>query len=135
MDTHSQPRSPGPPGFLRAWRELIGTTLMPTVPRRRGRKPRVPLNDLLAALTYHVVQGTGTLAEHFTQLFGTAFADSSWSDRRQRLPWEIFAELMQRVMRPRATRRHADAFWRGWRLVALDGTQFSLTVSVRRTPS
>ena len=127
MSTHSQLPSPGPRGFLRAWRELIGTTLMPTVPRRRGRKPRVPLNDLLAALTYHVVQGTGTLAEHFTQLFGTAFADSSWSDRRQRLPWEIFAELMQRVLRPRATRRHADAFWRGWRLVALDGTQFSLT--------
>jgi hypothetical protein len=68
MTTHSQLRSPGPPGFLRAWRELIGTTLLPTVPRRRGRKPRVPLHDLLAALTYHVVQGTGTMAEHFTQL-------------------------------------------------------------------
>ena len=134
MRTHSQPQQSAPRdaattngGFLRAWRELMGTTPLPTVPRRRGRKPRVPLKDLLAALTYHVVQGTGTLAEHFTQLFGTAFADSSWSDRRQRLPWEIFAELMQRVLRPRATHRHADAFWRGWRLVALDGTQFSLT--------
>jgi hypothetical protein len=86
----------------------------------------VSLHDLLAALTYHVLQGTGTLAEHFTQLFGTTWADSSWSDRRQRLPWEIFTELMQRVLRPRATHRQADAFWRGWRLVALDGTQFSL---------
>jgi hypothetical protein len=87
----------------------------------------VPLNDLLAALTYHVVQGTGTLSEHFLHLFGTPLADSSWSDRRQRLPWEVFAELMQRVLRLRATHRQADAFWRGWRLVALDGTQFSLT--------
>jgi hypothetical protein len=44
------------------------------------------------------------------------------------LPWEIFADLLQRVLRPKATvRRHPDAFWRGWRLVALDGTQFSLT--------
>jgi hypothetical protein len=31
------------------------------------------------------------------------------------------------VLRPQATRRHRDAFWREWRVVALDGTQFSLT--------
>src|SRR4029077_4339445 len=38
-------------------------------------------------------------------------ADSSWSDRRLRLPWEIFAELMRRALRPRATaRQHRDAF-------------------------
>jgi len=128
MSTHSQPRRPAArAGFLHAWDQLVGGSPLPTVPRRRGRKPRVPLHDLLAALTYHVVQGTGTLAEHFTQLFGTTLADSSWSDRRQRLPWEIFAELMRRVLRPRATAAQADAFWRGWRLLALDGTQFSLT--------
>ena len=127
MSTHSQSHPSPPRGFLRAWHELIGAAALPTVPNRRGRKPRVPLNDLLATLTYHVVQGHGSLAEHFTQLFGTSLADSSWSDRRQRLPWEVFAELMQRVLRPRATHRQADAFWRGWRLVALDGTQFSLT--------
>src|SRR5437867_11539636 len=55
-------------------------------------------------------------------------ADSSWSERRHRLPWELFVELLRRVLRPRAhRRRHPDAFWRDWRLVALDGTQFSLT--------
>ena len=54
-------------------------------------------------------------------------ADGSWSDRRQRLPWEIFAELMRRVLRPRATAAQGDAFWRGWRLLGLDGTPFSLT--------
>jgi hypothetical protein len=73
------------------------------------------------------MQDTGSLAEHLFQLFRTPLADSSWSDRRLRLPWEIFAELMRRALRPRATRRqHGDAFWRGWRLVGLDGTQFSL---------
>jgi hypothetical protein len=60
-------------------------------------------------------------------LFREPLADSSWSDRRRRLPWEIFADLMGRALRPRATpRQHREAFWRGWRLVALDGTQFSL---------
>ena len=94
---------------------------------RRGRKPRVPLTQVLPTLTYHVMQDAGTLAEHLFQLFRTPLADSSWSDRRLRLPWEIFAELMRRALRPRATpRQHREAFWRGWRLVALDGTQFSL---------
>jgi hypothetical protein len=114
-------------GFLRAWSHVIGAAPLPTVPRRRGRKGRVPLPDVLAALTFHVVQGAGTLSEHFTQLFGTSLADSSWSDRRQRLPWDIFAVLMRRVLRPRATAAQGDAFWRGWRLLGLDGTQFSLT--------
>jgi hypothetical protein len=73
------------------------------------------------------MQGPGTLAEHAAQLFDDTLVDSSWADRRARVPWEIFAELLRRLLRPRATRRQADAFWRGWRVVALDGTQFSLT--------
>jgi hypothetical protein len=84
------------------------------------------LTQLLAAFTFHVMQDAGTLGEHFAELFGQPLADSSWSDRRTRLPWEIFAELMRRVLRPRATQGQADAFWRQWRLLAIDGTQFSL---------
>jgi hypothetical protein len=116
-----------PRGFLAAWEQMIGPKGTPTAPRRRGRKPRVPVSQLLPTLTFHVMQEAGTLADHLFQLFRTPLADSSWSDRRLRLPWEIFADLMRRALRPRATaRQHRDAFWRGWRLVALDGTQFSL---------
>lgn len=80
------------------------------------------------------MNGSGTLAEHFFQLFDESYADSSWSARRARLPWQVFDEVMQRMLRPRATRRQAGAFWRGWRLVALDGTQFSLanTAAVKK---
>jgi len=106
---------------------MVGARGVPTVPPRRGRKPRVPVSQLLPALTFHVMQEAGTLADHLFQLFREPLADSSWSDRRLRLPWEIFAELMRRALRPRATaRQHREAFWRGWRLVAVDGTQFSL---------
>jgi len=120
--------SHAPTGFLNAWDRLVGLAGLPRLPRRRGRKPRVPVTDLLPALTFHVMNGAGTVADHFFQLFGEPLADSSWADRRARLPWEIFADLMRRALRPRATRRrHPDAFWRGWRLLALDGTQFSLT--------
>lgn len=123
MATPSQPAR----GFLATWTQLVGTRGVPTVPRRRGRKPRVPVSQLLPALTFHVMQEAGTLADHLLELFRQPLADSSWTDRRLRLPWEIFAELMRRALRPRATRqRHREAFWRGWRLVALDGTQFSL---------
>ena len=128
MSIHAQPGDRhGPPGFLGAWEHLVGARGVPTLAARRGRKPRVPLTQVLPALTFHVMQDAGTLAEHLFQLFRTPLADSSWSDRRLRLPWEIFAELMRRALRPRATpRQHREAFWRRWRLVALDGTQFSL---------
>jgi hypothetical protein len=116
-----------PTGFLAAWEQLVGPKGVPTLPRRRGRTPRVPVTQLLPALTFHVMQDAGTLADHLFQLFREPLADSSWSDRRLRLPWEIFADLMRRALRPRATPgQHREAFWRGWRLVALDGTQFSL---------
>ena len=131
MTTHFQTHDPGPSdpprGFLAAWERLLGPRGVPTLPRRRGRKPRVPLTHLLPALTFHMMQDAGTLADHLFQLFREPLADSSWSDRRLRLPWEIFADLMRQALRPRATpRQHREAFWRGWRLVALDGTQFSL---------
>jgi hypothetical protein len=128
MSTHaSTPSRRSPTGFLHAWEQLVGPRGVPTVAPRRGRKPRVPVTQLLPALTWHVMQDTGTLAEHLFQLFREPLADSSWSDRRLRLPWEIFADLMRRALRPRAApRQHREAFWRGWRLVALDGTQFNL---------
>ncbi len=127
MSTHSPTQDGSPTGFLGTWADVVGPRGVPTLAPRRGRKPRVPLTELLPALTWHAMQPSGTVAEHLFQLFGTSLADSSWSDRRLRLPWEIFAELMRRALRPRATaRQHREAFWRGWRLVALDGTQFSL---------
>jgi len=116
-----------PTSFLDAWNQLVGDDGVPALPRRRGRKPRVPVSQLLPALTFHVMNGAGTLSEHFAQLFAANLADSSWSDRRVRLPWEIFAEVMRRALRPLASRRHPAAFWRRWRLLALDGAQFSLS--------
>jgi hypothetical protein len=88
----------------------------------------VPLARVLPALVFHAMNAAGTLAQHFVQLFDEPLADSSLSERRTRLPWEVFAELMRLGLRPLAqAATHPEAFWRSWRLVALDGTQFSLT--------
>jgi hypothetical protein len=124
-----------PHGFLDAWSQLVGELPTPSLSGRRGRKPRVPLTQILSALTFHVMAGPGTLGEHFAELFATPYADSSLADRRIRLPWEIFEDLMRRVLRGRATPAdQPDAFWGGWRLLALDGTQFSLTNTPQMVP-
>jgi hypothetical protein len=105
MSTHSpthQRRSPT--GFLGTWAQVVGPRGVPTLAARR--KPRVPVTQLLPALTWHVMQDTGTLAEHLFQLFREPLADRSWPDRRLRLAWEIFAELMRRALRPRARSPH-----------------------------
>jgi DDE family transposase len=115
-------------GFAAAFAQLLDGRPSPEVPRRRGRPPRVPLRSLLTALVFHVMHRVGTLGEHFALLGTDALGDSACSDRRLRLPWQVFAELMQRALRPRAQRRrHQDSFWRRWRLLAVDGTQFSLS--------
>jgi hypothetical protein len=115
-------------GFLAAWRELVGLAPLPCVGKRRGRKPRVPLANLFGALAFHVMNQAGTLAEHFALLFEDSLNESGCSNRRARLPWQVFAELMRRLLRPLANaRRHKEAYWRGWRLTALDGVQFSVT--------
>lgn len=115
-------------GFRAAFAQLLGGR--PTAdarPRGRGRPPRVPLTALLEALVFHVMHRFGTLGEHFALLHADALGESGCSERRQLLPWQVFAGLMQRALRPLAqARRHPECFWRGWRLIAVDGIQFSL---------
>ena len=94
----------------------------------RGRKPTLPLATLLHGLGFHFVFTAGTLADHLRQLAGQRLAESTLAERRAAVDWEIFRELLRQALRPLAHRgRQAAAFWRSWRLVAWDGTQFSLT--------
>ena len=115
-------------GFTAAFEQLLQGAPLPTVGKRRGKPPRVSLKSLLCALVFHFFHNAGTLAEHFAMLFEDSLCDSACSDRRTRLPWEVFAQLMQRALRPLAhKRRHPESFWRSWRLIAMDATQWSLT--------
>src|SRR5438105_6464285 len=89
-------------GFVAAFKLLLGGARLPAVPRRRGRKPQIPLRELLPALVFHFMNSAGTLAEHARLLFGRSLAESSWSERRARLPWEVFGELLRLALRPLA---------------------------------
>ena len=79
-------------------------------------------------LVYHFLSGPGTLGEHLQMLLGERRAEATLAERRAVLPWAMFAELLQAALRPRAQKKkHPQAFWRGWRLLALDGTVFSVS--------
>ena len=44
------------------------------------------------------------------------------------MPWEVFVTIMKAALRPKADEeKHPHAFYKGWRLVAMDGTQFSVS--------
>ena len=94
----------------------------------RGRKAKLPASDLFYSFVFHFLCRAGTWAEHLRQLTGQQRAESTLSERRQALSWTFFTECLRLALRPLARRRkHPDAFYRGWRLLAVDGTQFSLT--------
>jgi hypothetical protein len=106
------------------WEELNGLNQRK---HRAGRPAHVlSRGQLLAAVIFHyTVSWTGTLAEHLLCLLGIAMAESSLSQRRQALPFEVFKELLRRVLRPIAQPGPQGCFGR-WCLVAIDGVSFSL---------
>jgi len=94
----------------------------------RGRPPKLKVRELLSGLVFHCLQDRGTLAENIRILLRKQLAESSLSERRQNLPWKVFTSLMQAALRPKATlKENPLAFYRKWRLVAIDGTQFSVS--------
>lgn len=107
-----------------SWAELQGLDQ-----RRHGAgRPASVLSrgQLLAALLFHYsVTWAGSFAEHLFWLLGIRMAESTLSGRRQVLPFEVFEELLRRLLRPLAA-DNPQAFYRQWRLAALDGISFSL---------
>lgn len=82
--------------------------------------------QLLAAIVFHyTVTWAGTLAEHLFWLMGIEMSNGTLSERRQALPFVVFDELLRRLLCPLHL-ASAQAFYRGWRLVAIDGVSFSL---------
>ena len=85
MSTHPHAQSAARPGFSRP-----GTRWWAPAASRRSRagagaNRACPWRTCCPPLTFHVMQGAGTLAEHFSHLFDDSLADSSWADRRARV--------------------------------------------------
>jgi hypothetical protein len=118
--------------FKKVFRQFVGRQTIPTIVRTSGparrRPPKLSAHDLIMGLVFHCLQGCGTLAENILIVTGKRIAKSSLSQRLQNMPWEVFDLMMQVVLKPIASEeKHPHAFYKGWRLVAIDGTQFSLS--------
>jgi hypothetical protein len=118
-------------GFSGAFEQLLPQAKLELVSRykatARGRPPKLSVGQLVRSLVFHLMSGAGNLVEHLAILTGLEMSGSSLSERRQALPWEVFAQILQLALRPLAkSRQHPQAFYQGLRLVAIDGTQFSL---------
>jgi hypothetical protein len=83
--------------------------------------------QLLLGLVYHALMGQGRLENDIATIWGRLVSGSALSQRRQTLPWQIFRDLLAECLQPLARpRRHPEAFYKGWRLVGLDGTCFGV---------
>lgn len=98
-------------------------THAPTPRRAPKRSPQQVVRDLV----FHQLRPAGTLAEHGAMLDGEPISDAAYTQRRERLPQALFTDLLTAGLAPLAEpQRHPDAFYRGWRLVGMDGTEASV---------
>lgn len=97
-------------------------------PKPRGQKPRLSGPQLVSALVFHILAGAGTLAAHVQQLTGLKLSDSALSQRRTAAGVGVFEAIVRAALRPLAVlQEHPQAFYHGWRLIGMDGSQFSVS--------
>lgn len=95
-------------------------------PRPRS-EPRMSVSEVVSGFIYHQLQGSGSVAQSSKKLHGISMSDSAHSQRRQNLPVELFDELLSVALCPLADESaHPECFYGGYRLVGVDGTQFSV---------
>ena len=107
-----------------AWSEIEGL-------QARKHNAGRPVHDLsrgqllVAILFHYTVTWAGSLAEHLFCLMGIQMSNGTLSERRQAVPFVVFEQLLRRLLRPLHL-PSAQAFYRHWRLVAIDGVRFSM---------
>lgn len=119
--------------FTQAFAALLQASVLAQLwqqhgPKPRGQKPRLSGPQLVSALVFHLLAGAGTLAAHVQQLTGLQLSDSALSQRRTAAGVGVFERMVQAALRPLAVlKEHPEAFYHGWRLVGMDGSQFSVS--------
>lgn len=94
---------------------------------RTHRAAKSSLGQLLAAMIQQALAGSGTLGHHLRLIMKATISDSAAIQRRASLTWEFYQELLGRVLKPLARpKEHPESFHAGLRLLALDGSHFSL---------
>jgi hypothetical protein len=93
--------------------------------RRRDAKANAA--QLVRAMAAQAICGGESLGFHLRLMSRSDISDSAVIALRASLPWEFFAQLLARVLRPLAKLpQQPGSFYAGMRLLALDGTNWSL---------
>lgn len=119
-----------PPLFFQ---QFEGIPLFADKPNRLagGRPPTICDKDIIAGLAWHVMQPGGTYANHITAFTGKRLSESALSERRQSLGTAPWLDALDVFLKPIADHRlHPHAFYKGLRLVGVDGT----SLNVANTP-
>lgn len=96
-------------------------------PQPRTR-PKISATQVVTGLIFHQLHDAGTLADPSGQLHGVRMSDSAYAQRRQLLPGELFEEIMLTALQPLADEsRQPECFYEGYRLLGIDGTQWSVS--------
>ena len=117
-------------GFVALFLERISWLQLSALKARKSRagRPAHTLSrpQLLVGIVFHyTVSLAGNFAEHLMMLTGISMAQSTLSERRQALPAAVFEQLLGLVLRP-LKKVSAAAFYKGLRLVAIDGVAYSV---------
>lgn len=95
-------------------------------PRGAGRPKLTPWQWVMARV-YHEFARSGNFSASVKTVTRVKLSDSALSQRACSIGPELLGEVLRAVLRPLAdAARHADAFYAGLRLLALDGTRFNL---------
>lgn len=119
-------------GFRQRFTSYISSHRMGArVRKSRARKQRsdIKVSDagVIMGRIFHFMQRGGDAATHTAQISGRRISGAGITQRSQALGVEIFEWIMAEILGPKGDpRRHPDAFYRGLRLVGIDGTLFSM---------
>ncbi len=119
--------------FTAAFHQLISYAALAALwrklgPKARGKKPTLSGPELIMGLVFHGLAAAGTFAAHVKKLTGIDLSDSDLSQRRTAAGVAPFDAIAQAALRPLADpAKHPNAFYKGWRLGAMDGSQFSVS--------
>jgi hypothetical protein len=94
---------------------------------RRRCDAKAYIAQLLRAMAAQGICGAHSLGFHLRMISGVNISDSAVIAMRAGLTWDFYAKLLARVLRPLAKpAQQPESFYQKMRLLALDGTQWSL---------
>lgn len=119
-------------GFKGALRQMLPGRKLAAICARHAplarTAPQLSAAQVVESLVYHQLQAAGPLGQHAAELHGVKLSESAHAQRRQGLPFALFEEVLTAALQPLAeATRQPECFFHGWRVVGIDGTEWSVT--------